>query len=144
MTEALHRPLSADVADRFTHASQERAKALLGDEPAPEVVLPTSDLDRAREYVENSLKCLGNEPYTVGLTLMKLGITGLRQNPSRCPIASYINGLARGFSNTIATGRRVYVYTGSPNLLVVQDPEAVVEFIEEFDDGLHEYLVAPE
>jgi len=146
MTESLHRPLSADVADRFTRASQERAKALLGDEPVPEVILPTFDADRLREYVENSLKCLGNDPWTVAQTLKELGITGERWRAPSCPIAAYTSGLGKGIHHTLTSGSITYVYPASGSLddvFGVLHPYPVAAFIEEFDDGLYEYLVVP-
>lgn len=43
MTDKVQRPLSADVADKFTRASQERGKALVGDQSAGVLL-------EAREY----------------------------------------------------------------------------------------------
>ncbi len=137
MTDARHRPLSADVAD----TAQKRLEAPASPEPA-------SGKEILHDYILGGLRSLGNTPDTVARTLYDLGI---RMPANRvvsrsrcCPISQYVASHVPKGCVVVTVAGAAYIH--APGVFVdgnvsVRNPEPVVDFIIDFDNGKYPELV---
>jgi hypothetical protein len=91
----------------------------------------TTPTDRVTEL----LGALGNTPEKVAFSLRAAGITGVVGDPTRCPVANYLQ--TRDIPVNLVTCLRVEV--DSWGSVPVANP--VADFIAEFDDETYPQLI---
>lgn len=109
------------------------------------VVVSNRDTTRAR--ATELLEALGGHHTTVARTLAGAGIRGERCNEGACPIATYLMRSDLGLHSVCVMGIVAALYLGEPDQTwvgqcYVDIPDAVVEFINRFDQGAYDELLA--
>lgn len=89
---------------------------------------------RETEYMVLDLEDLGDTADEVAVTLARYGVTGLRGKVRECPIARWATNL---YGEPVSVGcESMSAITWEVSL-----PEAVVDFVRRFDDGLYPELL---
>jgi len=106
-----------------------------------------SNRDTTRAAAEQLLAALGDTPAKIARTLYDAGIRGERCNEGACPIATYLLRSDLGLHSVAVIGNVVCLYLGNPGQTwlghaYVDVPDAVEEFIDRFDNGAHDELLA--
>jgi hypothetical protein len=102
-----------------------------------------SNRDTTRAAAEQLLAALGDTPAKIARTLYDAGIRGERCHGSACPIATYLLRSDLGLYDVALMGNIAALYFGDgSNCICVDIPDAVAEFIDRFDTGAHDELLA--
>lgn len=100
------------------------------------------------ESVLFALDALGNSPVKVAASLIEKGITGNRHSAGSCPIAEYLKAQFPGVSVSTYYSSAIYeigdngLLDDRKEIVNVENPDPVVRFIREFDNGGYPTLAA--
>jgi hypothetical protein len=85
------------------------------------------------------LQEMGETHFEVATTILKKGISGKRQSPTRCPITRYAE--AMGFTGVITGADSIDLFQSGSPAKVVLCPDPVRDFIKSFDRGEYPELI---
>lgn len=77
---------------------------------------------------------LGDTPDLVAGSLLRAGVTGVRQRTTACPIAVYLTGQLPEVEAAVS-GEMITLWLPGPDLVEVVTPPAVAAFVALFDMG---------
>ena len=89
--------------------------------------------------VSDALRDLGESSTAVACKLGRLGIKGMQQRCSECPLTMYLR--ARGFSEAKVHAYHVEIPISGMANASFRMPEAVMRFVESFDQGYFKDLI---
>ena len=95
--------------------------------------------------VRNKLRKLGSTPGAIAKSLRTLGIKGLQESQTRCPLAMYLNKTLIESPGQwwMVGGDIVQRVEGNDVQPFTRTPAACRQFIDRFDAGKYAYLQTP-
>lgn len=92
----------------------------------------------------NLLTGLGDTPDLVAGSLLRAGVTGVRQRTTACPIAVYLTGQLDEVEEAAVSGEAITLWLPGPDMTEVATPPAVAAFVALFDMGGHFDALLPD
>src|ERR1041384_7287885 len=89
----------------------------------------------------DALAQLGGTAEQYAAELARLGVTGARENCYRCPVANYLT-VQLGLRDVQVDPEEIEVYLPGPDTEPFDTPKPVSEFVERFDAGEFDELLA--
>lgn len=91
-----------------------------------------------KEFLVQTLEELGDDADSIARNLAREGCKGFPGNGAECPVARYLK--KKGFSNPTVCITDIVVENNN-NLIVIQTPLGVEDFLGDFDQGVYPELV---